>query len=991
MLSPIVNEFIEALDQEIDALKKGKGGSVVKVFNGRFIRQTAGLFVYIFNLENFLAALEDSPANIEIQGVPYPAYILSTLGLEVEIGIEHDCGSFVPEAKLETNLWYLLDILKRKFLDCESVGTKIDFGLSETLFSGHTLEQEVTEKIQIHYSLFPHQPNEAQQRAIESSACNQVSIIWGPPGTGKTATIAKAIEAHLNLGRRILLVSHANNAVDEALEDVAEQLKTTSFYQEGKLVRLGKPQEEHLQKLEKDYELVLPNKIAAKLGTPLIDEKTLLHGELMEIENTIGKMSDIIQILQISGNLSTELDGLKKEIYNSETQLRATKNGIIQMEESTRKNIGRLREAQAISAIERFFRRLNPQKIQGDIDKTGININTKTRMADEIASRLKQLSDLSAMKENTLKAHDAKVTEILTSSHISREDLERKQSELVKRKNNILARIAEINRQLEEIEKNILSGAKLVATTLTKTFSSKQFPDIPFDVLILDEASMAPLPHIYWALGHCRKNVTVVGDFLQLPPICISDKPMAQKWLGRSIYEVLDINSIAKAETDVHVKLLDTQYRMVPDISYIPNHFFYDDKLRDSLVEKTGITNNVSKSALVLVETAAMNPWCSRISSGGRFNLNHALVTTNIAKRIIQSAPDCRIGILTPYVAQARLINKIAKEWQLSKNLRVSTVHKFQGGEEQTIIFDSVEGAGNKVAPMLDDSKPDSDAKLVLNVAFTRAQKQLYLVAHTKHLLNDLNPGSALARIIHHFQQKAEILRGEDFVDNYYAADYEKWADSLFPTPSVTQEPISGKLFTERNFWAQFFQDIKTVNKRLIILSPFVSIRRSGMLMDYFQAMRGRSTEIRIYTRPLNQQVGELASQGEVVIAKFREMGISVIERSNMHQKVAIIDDSIAWEGSLNILSHRDTGEQMRRFEGSSAIGGSSAIEDIIRNLELDTENAAGNISDQKCPKCGSPMVFRKSRYGRFLGCSRYPHCNEKISLGKNVGWVKPK
>lgn len=336
-------------------------------------------------------------------------------------------------------------------------------------------------------------------------------------------------------------------------------------------------------------------------------------------------------------------------------------------------------------------------------------------------------------------------------------------------------------------------------------------------------------------------------------------------------------------------------------------------------------------------------------------------------------------------MAQARLINKIAKDWKLSENLRVSTVHRFQGGEEQTIIFDSVEGAGNKVAPMLDDSKPDSDAKLVLNVAFTRAQKQLYLVAHTKHLLNDLNPGSALARIIHHFQQKAEILRGEDFVDNYYAADYEKWARSLFPTPSVTQEPISGKLFTERNFWDQFFQDIKTVNKRLIILSPFVSIRRSGMLMDYFQAMRGRSKEIRIYTRPLNQQVGELASQGEVVIAKFREMGVSVIERSNMHQKVAIIDDSIAWEGSLNILSHRDTGEQMRRFEGSSA------IEDIIRNLELDTENAAGNISDQKCPKCGSPMVFRKSRYGRFLGCSRYPNCKEKISLGKNVGWVKTK
>ena len=84
----------------------------------------------------------------------------------------------------------------------------------------------------------------------ESSFSSQLAIIWGPPGTGKTKTIATAIEAHLNAGRRVLLVSHANNAVDEALEDVADQLKANPLYLEGKLVRLGKPQEEHLKILE---------------------------------------------------------------------------------------------------------------------------------------------------------------------------------------------------------------------------------------------------------------------------------------------------------------------------------------------------------------------------------------------------------------------------------------------------------------------------------------------------------------------------------------------------------------------------------------------------------------------------------------------------------------------------------------------------------------------------------------------------------------------
>jgi hypothetical protein len=71
MSSPLIGEFIQALDEEIEAIKKGKGGSVVKVFNGRFLREISGLFVYVFNLENFLAVLDDSPAEIDIRGTRY--------------------------------------------------------------------------------------------------------------------------------------------------------------------------------------------------------------------------------------------------------------------------------------------------------------------------------------------------------------------------------------------------------------------------------------------------------------------------------------------------------------------------------------------------------------------------------------------------------------------------------------------------------------------------------------------------------------------------------------------------------------------------------------------------------------------------------------------------------------------------------------------------------------------------------------------------------
>jgi len=109
-----------------------------------------------------------------------------------------------------------------------------------------------------------------------------------------------------------------------------------------------------------------------------------------------------------------------------------------------------------------------------------------------------------------------------------------------------------------------------------------------------------------------------------------------------------------------------------------------------------------------------------------------------------------------------------------------------------------------------------------------------------------------------------------------------------------------------------------------------------------------------------------------------------------MHQKVAIIDNDIAWEGSLNILSHRDTGEQMRRFAGQSA------IEEISRNLELSKKDVVGDQTQDPCPgpdgkgcKYNGFLVVRQNRArgNKFRGCSSYPKCDytEPMYQGKRI------
>lgn len=277
----------------------------------------------------------ESPAEIEIRGKRYPAQVLSTQGSEIEIGIEHSCGHFIPEAKLQTNLWYLLELLKKKYIECQNGSAKADFHLSELVFSGQQSSYKSTDRIEIHYSSSIDPPNEAQKKAIEASFLSRLSIIWGPPGTGKTKTIAQAIEAHLNAGRRILLVSHANNAVDEALEQVAKHLKPTPFYQEGKLVRLGIPQHEHLMKItEEGLALVLLDKIAEKLGESLTKEKNTLEIENARLDEVLSRFNAAFQAVQMLKTLSSELDALKSGISESMRELNRVSKDLVRLEES---------------------------------------------------------------------------------------------------------------------------------------------------------------------------------------------------------------------------------------------------------------------------------------------------------------------------------------------------------------------------------------------------------------------------------------------------------------------------------------------------------------------------------------------------------------------------------------------------------------------------------------------------------------------------------
>ncbi len=152
MLPQLAEELIQSLYEEIDALKNPRGGNIVKLFNGRFLRELSGFNVYLFKLENFLTVLDDSPAEIEINKYRYSAQVLLTQGLEVEIGIERFLGEFISTATLHTNSWYLLKLLKKILSEAHSGSDKANFTLSEALFLSMFSESSASTQSKISYS-----------------------------------------------------------------------------------------------------------------------------------------------------------------------------------------------------------------------------------------------------------------------------------------------------------------------------------------------------------------------------------------------------------------------------------------------------------------------------------------------------------------------------------------------------------------------------------------------------------------------------------------------------------------------------------------------------------------------------------------------------------------------------------------------------------------------------------------------------------------------
>lgn len=117
------------------------------------------------------------------------------------------------------------------------------------------------------------------------------------------------------------------------------------------------------------------------------------------------------------------------------------------------------------------------------------------------------------------------------------------------------------------------------------------------------------------------------------------------------------------------------------------------------------------------------------------------------------------------------------------------------------------------------------------------------------------------------------------------------------------------QVFNESNFYQTFLDDLANAKALVVLQSPFITHKRWSQLSSDFRSCVNRHVCICVFV----QDQGDSA-EFQNCLSHLRNAGLHVNVRHSIHEKVAVIDERVLWDGSLNILSHRNTCERMSRI-----------------------------------------------------------------------------
>lgn len=282
------------------------------------------------------------------------------------------------------------------------------------------------------------------------------------------------------------------------------------------------------------------------------------------------------------------------------------------------------------------------------------------------------------------------------------------------------------------IEDVIVNYSIVAMTSTVALYYFDLLLDNKFDLVILEEASQINLCQALM-LVLLGEKIIFTGDDKQLSPIAQSNTKEAKEYLKESIFKYK--NSYLKNR----VFFLNEQSRMTQNICHIVSEIFYNGQLclassipnlkrwnEERKLYSEDIFKGRDIDILNIEEEAS---WSQRY--GGSIRYSSAQKIDEICRNLIDhyDSKEEDINILTPFRAQKNLIKSFLKKSQLKK-IKVNTIHKSQGSECHTIIFDPVDANSKFLS--------SEEALHIINVAISRAKARLIICLNETDYKNEI-------------------------------------------------------------------------------------------------------------------------------------------------------------------------------------------------------------------------------------------------------------
>ena len=321
-----------------------------------------------------------------------------------------------------------------------------------------------------------------------------------------------------------------------------------------------------------------------------------------------------------------------------------------------------------------------------------------------------------------------------------------------------------------------------------------------YDTVVVDEAGMASQAEVLLVSSLATKRIVFVGDPMQLPPVAATESP----WLNQNIFQHV---SRAKSLSSLYVWqrqnhsvaiLLREQFDIPDRIFSVLNHFCYAGRLS---------SRSKGNGHISFIDTSTLGA-TNEGKRSSPTNPAHAEVVIEEIKRLMAkgSVDPGAIGVLTPFAAQAHLLQQEAGAHNLPNEISFGTVHTFQGRLKNCLILDITAAGVDYTYRNLAD---DDQALALMNSALSRCRTinntegRLIVIADLAHIRAKY-PESVLLRFLTRLYFRADVLQDEDAhkyaqttnqLCEIFSSDWESIDAALTVNNPVSEEAIKTLIY----------------------------------------------------------------------------------------------------------------------------------------------------------------------------------------------------